>query len=97
MDQARLLRLWADKDLCEFVRSQARRYFQNDQDREDACAEAWERIAYSPTKLSMKNIKKVGKNAISAFYMRERRRRYRDSKIKSVNITAQKLPEGVNG
>jgi len=88
MDQARLLRLWADKDLCEFVRSQARRYFQDDQDREDACAEAWERIAYSPNRSSMKNIKKAGKNAISAFYVRERRRRIRENKIKGVNITA---------
>ena len=88
MDRKRMMKLWADKELCECIRIHARKYFKNDQDREDACAEAWERIAFCPTRMSMGNIKKAGKKAMFAMYQRERRRRNREHKMQDVNLPA---------
>lgn len=89
MHQKDMLKLWANRELGEFIRMQARRHFTNEQDREDACSEAWERIAGCMSRASMETIKNAGKNAIHAFYERERRRRVKEHMIQKVNITVQ--------
>lgn len=89
MHQKDMLKLWANKELGEYIRGQARRHFTNEQDREDACSEAWERIAGCSTRANMETIKNAGMNAIHAFYERERRRRIRERIIQKVNITVQ--------
>ncbi len=97
MDRRKLLRLWADEDLCEGIRKMSRRRFSCDQDREDACAEAWERIAISPSRMSRKEVMQSARNAIEAMYRREYRRRCHDAEIESVTKLLTKRKVSVTG
>ena len=92
MERRRLLRLWANQDLQEYIKSQARRYFSCQQDQEDATAEAWEKIAARGNGHPNSELRHIAYCAIFAMYQRERRRRQQN-----VIINCEDPDPGVNG
>lgn len=93
MDRRRLLQLWRNKELKELIESQARRYFQNTADAEEAVAGAWKAIESCPRGTSSNSIRSAVCAAVRAKYMRK----YRDRQKGHVNITDCEPPENVNG
>ncbi len=77
MNRRSLLKLWADLELKEYIDGQAARHFSCEEDREDAHAEAWERIAGQPRLPSRKDLFRIAYDAINALYKREKRRSQR--------------------
>lgn len=76
MNERAFVTLKRNKELRRFLEDEARRHFGADEDlREDAVAEAWERIWKQPAGMRMEEYKRHGGNAISALYKRTRRRR----------------------
>lgn len=71
MNRRRLLKLWANKEILDYINDCARRHFPNITDQEIASDNAWKRIEEMR---KCTDIKKVAYNAIHGMY--ERRRRY---------------------
>ena len=67
-----LLRLYADQVLARCITAEARRHFGRDEDREDACSEAWLSIVASSNGTAAEVL---ARRAIHNLYKRERRRR----------------------
>ncbi len=88
MERKRILKLWADEPLCKYVRDVAVDYFPNSQeDQEDACSEAWEKVAFADTRISIPELRKLIRNAIRNLWVREKYRSdpdFRDKVIKRI-------------
>jgi len=93
VDRRRLLQLWRNKELGEFIESQARRYFQNTADMEEAVTEAWSAVEYCSEGTSSNSIRHAVCATIRTKYMRK----YRDRKKGRVNISDSRPSKNVNG
>ena len=78
MNERAFVTLKRNKELLRYIEAEARRHFgQSEKDREDAAAEAWERIWKQPAGLRLEEYKRHADNAISGFYSKVRRRKVR--------------------